>query len=122
VNITSVHEHTPNLRSVAYNAAKHALGGLTKSMAIDLAQYGIRVCAVAPGMITTAQNNMEGVNPHDIKRPRLPLGRPGGPEEVASLVAWICSDEASYVTGTSWAVDGGFLITNPQFGGQGLDE
>jgi NAD(P)-dependent dehydrogenase (short-subunit alcohol dehydrogenase family) len=104
VNITSVHEHSPSVAATAYVPSKHGLGGLTKAMAMDLAQYGIRVCSVAPGYIATPMTGMDGVDVQTKKRSKLPISRPGAPEEVANMVAWLCSEEASYVTGTSFAV------------------
>jgi NAD(P)-dependent dehydrogenase (short-subunit alcohol dehydrogenase family) len=115
VNVTSVHEHTPLPSSAAYNTAKHGLGGLTKSMALELAEHGITVNAVAPGLIATRMSGLEGADVHTLHRPALPVPRPGDPREVASLIAWLVSDSAAYTTGQSYPVDGGFLIANPQF-------
>jgi len=120
VNITSVHEHSPHPRSMAYNSAKHALGGLTKTLAVDMAKYGIRCVAVAPGMIATAANGMDEDKSYEYIVRGLPAQRPGHPREIAKMVAFLASDDAAYITGTSFAVDGGFLVTNPQFPPPGL--
>jgi NAD(P)-dependent dehydrogenase (short-subunit alcohol dehydrogenase family) len=110
VNVTSVHEHVPLPDSAAYVTAKHGLGGLTKQMALELAQHGITVNAVAPGEIATPMTGAEEVDPARIARPRIPLGRPGSAHEIASIVAWLCSDGAAYATGHSFVVDGGLLL------------
>ncbi|QPP05506.1 SDR family oxidoreductase [Streptomyces bathyalis] len=115
INVTSVHEHTPLPSATAYNTAKHGLGGLTKSMALELAGHGITVNAVAPGLIATRMSGLEGADVRTVHRPALPVARPGDPREVASLIAWLASDAAAYTTGQSYPVDGGFLIANPQF-------
>jgi len=78
---------------------------LTKSLALELAADGIRVNAVAPGAIAT-ERNVEA----DELDPEIPLGRPGEPEEVANIVSWLVSDEARYVTGVSYLIDGGMAI------------
>jgi len=101
VNITSVHEHVPRPGFSIYAAAKAALGMLTRGLAIELAP-NIRVVAVAPGVIAT-ERNVEA----DELGSMVPLGRPGEPGEVAELVAWVVSDSARYVTGTSILIDGG---------------
>ena len=115
INITSVHEHTPLPEASAYTAAKHALGGLTKAMALELVRHNILVNAVAPGAIATPMNDMDDSDVKPGTEPSIPLGRPGATREIASLVAWLCSEEAGYTTGQSFIVDGGFMLANPQF-------
>ena len=103
VNITSVHEHVPRRGFAAYAPAKAALAMLTRSLALELAPR-VRVVSVAPGVIAT-ERNVEA----DALVPEIPLQRAGTPEEVAAVVAWLASDDARYVTGTSYLVDGGAL-------------
>jgi NAD(P)-dependent dehydrogenase (short-subunit alcohol dehydrogenase family) len=110
VNVTSVHEHVPLEGSSAYVAAKHGLGGLTKVMALELAEHGITVNAVAPGEIATRMTGQEDEDPHGEDRPGIPAGRPGDAREIGAVVAFLCSPEASYVTGESVVVDGGLLL------------
>ncbi|CBG89008.1 SDR family oxidoreductase [Citrobacter rodentium] len=115
INITSVHEHTPLPEASAYTAAKHALGGLTKAMALELVKHNILVNAVAPGAIATPMNDMDDSDVKPGSEPTIPLGRPGLTREIAGMVGWLCSDGASYTTGQSLIVDGGFMLANPQF-------
>lgn len=99
-------------RSGAYNASKHGVVGLTKTAALEYAKSGIRVNAVCPGYIRTplieqtlrANPDMEAqiVSRH-------PVGRMGDPEEIAEAVVWMCSDAASFVTGHTMTVDGGYV-------------
>ena len=93
-------EHVPRPGFAVYASAKAALGMLTRGLALELAPK-IRVVGVAPGAIAT-ERNVEA----DELAPEIPLGRPGTPAEVASVVAWVASTEASYVSGTSIVVDG----------------
>jgi NAD(P)-dependent dehydrogenase (short-subunit alcohol dehydrogenase family) len=114
VNVTSVHEHVPLEGATPYVVSKHGLGGLTKSMALELAQHGITVNSVAPGEIATPMTDQEDEDPRAEQRPGIPLGRPGDAREVAELVAYLASPEASYTTGASYVVDGGMLLMAAQ--------
>lgn len=114
VNVTSVHEHAPLEGSTHYVIAKHALGGLTKSMALELAGHGIAVTSVAPGEIATPMTGQEGEDPRGNERPGIPVGRPGDAREVAALIAFLASREAAYVTGSSHVIDGGMLLMGPK--------
>ena len=110
VNVTSVHELIPLAQSAGYVAAKHGLGGLTKVMALELAEHGITVNSVAPGEIATPMTGNEDVDPREIERDWIPLGRPGDAREIASLIAWLCSDGAAYTTGSTFVADGGLML------------
>jgi NAD(P)-dependent dehydrogenase (short-subunit alcohol dehydrogenase family) len=116
IAVTSVHEHQPRVGSAAYDAAKHGLGGLMKTLALELGQYGITANCVAPGEIATPMTGQEDTDPHTEHRPGVPLGRPGDAREIAAVIAFLASAQASYVTGASWPVDGGMLQMGPQAG------
>ena len=110
VNTTSVHEHVPLRGSVAYTASKHGLGGVTKVMALELAEHGITVNSVAPGEIATPMTGQADVDPRGEDRPGIPAGRPGDAREIAAAIAHLVSPDASYTTGASYVVDGGMLL------------
>jgi NAD(P)-dependent dehydrogenase (short-subunit alcohol dehydrogenase family) len=116
VNITSVHEHQPRVGAAPYCAAKGGLGLLTRTAALELAEHGITVNAVAPGEIATPMTGQEDDDPRGTHRPGVPLGRPGDAREIAAVVAFLASPAASYVTGASWPVDGGMLQMGPMAG------
>jgi NAD(P)-dependent dehydrogenase (short-subunit alcohol dehydrogenase family) len=110
VNVTSVHEHVPLRGSSAYCAAKGGLGMLTKVMALELAEHGITVNSVAPGEIATPMTGNEDVDASEVERPAIPMHRPGDAREIAAVIAFLASPEASYVTGASVVADGGLLL------------
>ena len=95
-----------------YTASKHGVVGMTKSVALELARQNIRVNAVAPGPVDTGllHRMLEGKVPLDAVAEQVPMGRIAQPEEIADAIVWLCSDQASYVTGHTLAVDGGFTV------------
>ncbi|MFF3323058.1 SDR family NAD(P)-dependent oxidoreductase [Streptomyces sp. NPDC002889] len=96
----------------AYAATKHAIVGLTRVAALELAPKGIRVNAVCPGAVDTAMSNPDGADPgalDDLYRTLVPLGRVGRPEEVARLALFLTGEESSYITGQPFVIDGGWL-------------
>ncbi|GAC1333460.1 MAG: SDR family oxidoreductase [Candidatus Dormibacteria bacterium] len=118
VNMSSVHEFIPWPGFAHYCASKGAIKLLMQTAARELAEArtNIRVVNVAPGAIATPINNFVLDDPtarHSVEE-EIPLGRFGQPDEVAATVAWLCSDQASYVTGTTIVVDGG-MSTYPKF-------
>jgi len=112
VNMSSVNAFTawPNLPP--YVASKHGINGITKEAAIEFGSKGIRINAVAPGIILTPMNTKRNSTPEEMAYlvSREPIGRLGTPEEVAKAVVWLCTDDASFVLGHCLLVDGGFII------------
>ena len=107
VNHSSVNGLKGNPNGALYIASKHAVVGMTRAAALDYAEKGIRINAVAPGPIETPMLERMGEgNPQSFAR-FAPMRRLGKPEEVARAVVWLLSDEASYVTGHIISVDGG---------------
>jgi 3-oxoacyl-[acyl-carrier protein] reductase len=112
VNVGSVAGYAAQPETIAYSATKAGLIGLTRALAIDLAKRGIRAVHVAPGAVETETNAAEG---HLAERRTqafarvTPWGRPGTPDEIARVVAFLCTSDAAFVTGSSIVIDGGFL-------------
>jgi NAD(P)-dependent dehydrogenase (short-subunit alcohol dehydrogenase family) len=99
-----------------YVAAKHGVIGLTKVAALDYAERGVRVNAIAPGPILTEQLQAAGDDAQRKAALAMPMRRIGQPTEVASAAVWLCSDQASFVTGATLVIDGGKLAGVPPFG------
>lgn len=113
INTSSILGHVGTPGAGLYNASKHAVEGLTKTAALELAQQGIRVNSVAPGAIQTDMiDRFVGAGETDGRKGLAamhPVGRLGRPEEIAAAVLFLASDAASFVTGASLPVDGGYL-------------
>jgi NAD(P)-dependent dehydrogenase (short-subunit alcohol dehydrogenase family) len=99
----------------AYVAAKHAVEGITKVGALDYADRGIRVNAVAPGPILTDNLARAGEEAQQAAAAAIPMRRVGQPAEVADAVMWLCSEQAAFITGTTVVIDGGRLAGTPPF-------
>jgi NAD(P)-dependent dehydrogenase (short-subunit alcohol dehydrogenase family) len=110
VNVTSQMGHVGSPRRTVYCMTKHALEGLTKAMAVELAPAGIRVNSVAPTFIETPMTAPMLADPafNAFVLDMIPMGRVGQPDDVAAAVVYLCSPAASLVTGTSLIVDGGW--------------
>lgn len=112
INISSVHEVIPWTGFSAYTASKAGMSMMTKTLAQEAAEHGVRVLAVAPGAIQTPINQNVWGDPAGLKDllDKIPYGRLGTPEEIGRLVAVLASDDASYVTGTTVFADGGMTL------------
>lgn len=112
LQITSVHEFIPWAGYSAYTSAKAALSMFTKTVAQEVATAGIRVLAIAPGAIRTPINADVWGHPDSLRDldQKIAMARPGEPEEIGRVAAFLVSDLASYITGATLAVDGGMLI------------
>ena len=110
VNTSSVAGHVGLGQVSIYNASKHAVEGLTKSVALEFAKQNIRINAIAPGVIATEMwDRFAGDELRDQLTSIIPVARIGASEEIAAAVLYLCSDNAKFTTGTSLVVDGGFI-------------
>jgi NAD(P)-dependent dehydrogenase (short-subunit alcohol dehydrogenase family) len=116
VNISSVHEEACNIPNDGpYCVAKGGVRNLTRSMALELGPHGITVNAVAPGMILTPMNQQALDDPAYLAdaEAQIPLRRAGTPADIADMVLFLCSEHASYCTGGTYLVDGGWMLSWP---------
>ncbi len=117
INVTSVHEEIVSAGTADYCASKGALRNFTRTLALELAEEGINVNNIAPGMILTPMNQeaVDDKQKRDEASEHIPMKRPGKPEEIAHLAVFLASSDSDYVTGSSYFMDGGLS----QFMGQG---
>ncbi|HEY3931241.1 MAG TPA: glucose 1-dehydrogenase [Verrucomicrobiae bacterium] len=115
INITSVHEDWPMPGNTAYCLSKGGMRMLTRTAGVELAPHNILVVGVGPGAVATPINLSTMQNPELLKKldAAIPLGRMAKPEEIASLVAFLASDAASYITATTIFADGGIMQSSP---------
>ncbi|OUL19256.1 SDR family oxidoreductase [Nostoc sp. 106C] len=112
INISSVHEIIPRPLYVSYSISKGGMENLTKTLALEYAEQGIRVNAIAPGATITPINKAWTDDPEKkaIVESHIPMGRAGTAEEMAAAVAFLASDEAAYITGQTLFIDGGLTL------------
>lgn len=120
ISIASTQALAPQGEVGAYTATKGAIISFTKSLAVELAPYGVLANAIAPGCIHTPLSIVKGVDETRtesfqewyVKNRKIPLARPGEPEEIARVAVFLASDDCSYITGQTVVVDGGLTITS----------
>jgi glucose 1-dehydrogenase len=114
INISSVHESIPQPQSAPYSASKGGMEMLTKTVALEVADKGIRVNGIAPGAIATDMNKdiLEDEQKKKEEEKRIPMHRIGRPEEIAKVALFLASSGASYMTGTTVYVDGGLTLSS----------
>lgn len=115
INMSSIHQHVNVPGNANYNAAKAAIRNLAYTMALELADRELTVNNIAPGMILTPINEKVTSDPERLKRAEgiIPFHRGGTPEEVANVALFLASDASSYVTGSTYTVDGALSILGP---------
>lgn len=120
INVSSATAFAAHPGQTSYSAAKAGLHGLTRTAAVELAHKGVRVNIIVPGVLDTDmfRKGVEGTggSPKKYLRSSVPMNRAGRPEEVASLAVFLASDESTYCTGASFAVDGGMMVQGTPLG------
>jgi glucose 1-dehydrogenase len=114
INISSVHQTTPMPLAVPYAASKGGMEMLTKTMALDVADKGIRINAIAPGAIATMMNIdiLQDEKKKKDEENKIPMHRIGEPSEIAKVAVFLASTDASYITGATFYVDGGLTLVS----------
>lgn len=112
INVSSVHEIIPKPMFAGYSASKGGMRNLTRTLALEYASRGIRVNGLGPGATVTPMNSAWIDNPQKraVVESHIPMGRSGTSEEMAAVTAFLCSDDASYITGQTLFVDGGITL------------
>jgi glucose 1-dehydrogenase len=115
VTTSSIHQVVPQQEAIAYMMSKAGVGGMTKTLALRYAPHRIRVNAVGPGAVMTPMNADFVEDPAILRavEKAIPMGRVGQPEEIAAAIAFLASEEASYITGQTLFVDGAIMINRP---------
>ncbi len=111
INISSIHEEVVSPGTADYCASKGALRNFTRTLALEVAEQGINVNNIAPGMILTPMNQkaMDDPKEREEKEQKIPMKRAGKPAEIAHVAVFLASEDAAYVTGSTYAMDGGFM-------------
>lgn len=114
VNVSSVHQLIPKPKFLGYSVSKGGMQNLTRTLALEYADRNIRVNAIGPGATVTPINRawIDDPEKRAMVTSHIPMGRPGGAEEMASAAAFLLSDEAAYITGQTLFVDGGLTLFN----------
>jgi glucose 1-dehydrogenase len=117
INVSSVHEIIPKPGFLGYSVSKGGMRNLTRTLALEYAPHGIRVNGVGPGATVTPMNSgwIDDAKKRAVVESHIPMGRAGTAAEMAAVTAFLCSDDASYITGQTLFVDGGLTLF-PEFG------
>ena len=111
VNVSSVHQQIPRPHYLSYAVSKYGLHGMTQTLALEYADRGIRVNAIAPGAtVTPIQSWLDDADATQVVKDHIPMGRIASADEIARMIAFLASDDAAYVTGQTLFADGGLTL------------